>query len=187
MLKRGSRVLGISESSLDDRSYFVGVVSSYNLLEHVAFDSATYRGLDATDAVLRIRNKLKREDIRLILLSGRIVAGYNLIDLLEIHKISKIPVAALPYYSPRKDIRKIIERLFEDYERRIEIYERNIRYSTPLVIGGRRRLGIAIGIEPKDLEAFLNKILIGRTPYPIYLADRIARGLRRSIRDIIKR
>ena len=182
-MKPGSRVLSIAESRLRDKSVLCGVVVAGRTLEDMAFTLITIGGLDATEGVLRLREILGRPDIKMILLSGRIIAGYNIVDVVELHRRLKLPVVVLPYLRPKKSVSKIIERIFGKEDERLRIYRKVKAYSVPLNVG-RRRIAIVIGIEPSEAEAFLNSNLIGRTPYAIYLADRIARGIRKSLEKL---
>lgn len=180
-MKIGSRILAISETSpVLGRSLLCGVVVTRYILEDVRFTFITIGGLDATEGVLRLWELLGRPDIKLILLSGRIVAGYNIIDVVELYERIQKPIVVLPYLRPKKAISKILRKIFGENDKRLEIYRKVKAYSVKLNVG-RERIAIVIGIDPKEAEAFLNSNLIGKTPYALYLADRIARGIRKSL------
>ena len=130
--------------------------------------------------MLKLRKLIGRPDVKLILLSGRIVAGYNIIDVVRLYEKLEKPIVVLPYLQPRKAISKILKKLFGENDERLRIYRKVKAYSVRLNVG-KERVGIVIGIDPKEAEIFLNSLLIGKTPYPLYLADRIARGIRKSL------
>ncbi|MDD3374042.1 MAG: DUF99 family protein, partial [Methanoculleus bourgensis] len=80
--KPGLRVLGIAESySGREQSTLAGVVMRKDLLiDGVAFARVTVGGTDATDAIIRLFTGLGRQDVNLMMISGSVIAWYNIID-----------------------------------------------------------------------------------------------------------
>jgi hypothetical protein len=97
-VKSGTRALGVAESTVDDHCLFCGaVVRADRAVDGVSFASATVGGLDATDAVLRLLDRLDREDVRYLLVSGVAPAWFNVLDLDRIAAAADRPVLALSY------------------------------------------------------------------------------------------
>lgn len=97
--KKGLRVLGISESySGRQYSTLAGVVMRKDLqIDGFAFATATVGGMDATRAVRRIVQALDRRDINVIMLSGCVIAWFNVMDPSAIWDETKIPVICVTY------------------------------------------------------------------------------------------
>ncbi|MDD3111717.1 MAG: DUF99 family protein, partial [Methanofollis liminatans] len=85
--KKGLRVLGIAESFRGrDRSVLAGVVMRRDrVIDGVEIGEVTVGGMDATAAVIALFFDFEREDVNLIMLSGCIIAWYNIIDPAAVH------------------------------------------------------------------------------------------------------
>jgi len=97
--KSGIRVLGIAEScSSRERSFLCGVVMRRDLhVDGFTFGTVTVGGDDATDEIIRMIRDLDRQDLNLIMLSGCVIAWYNIIDPAVIHKEVDLPVICVSY------------------------------------------------------------------------------------------
>ncbi len=97
--KKGLRALGIAESySGREYSTLAGIVMRKDLIiDGCAFSRVTVGGMDATDAVLEIVNALNRRDINVILLSGCVIAFFNIIDPMQVHDRTGLPVICVTY------------------------------------------------------------------------------------------
>jgi uncharacterized protein len=97
--KSGIRVLGIAEScSSREKSHLCGVVMRRDLhVDGFVFGTVTVGGDDATREILRMIRELNRQDLNLIMLSGCVIAWYNIINPSEIHIATKIPVICVSY------------------------------------------------------------------------------------------
>ena len=97
--KKGLRALGIAES-FSGRVYstLAGIVMRKDLkIDGFAFSRVTIGGTDATDGVLAIVDTLKRRDINVILLSGCVIAFFNIIDPAEVRDRTGLPVICVTY------------------------------------------------------------------------------------------
>jgi len=97
--KSGIRVLGIAEScSSRERSFLCGVVMRRDLhIDGFVFGNVTVGGDDATGEILRMITELDRHDLNLIMLSGSVIAWYNIVDPAEIHYQTRIPIISVSY------------------------------------------------------------------------------------------
>ena len=180
--KKGVRVLGIAESfrkSIGEKAILAGVVMRGDfIIDGIIFGECTVGGLDATDSIIEMHRSLKREDIMAIMLNGCIISWFNVIDLQKLHEETKLPIISLSY-RPSKGIRKyFIEYFPEDWEKRVEIYERN---GPRIEIRNKNNLNLyirAIGIDPDDAAKLVDRYTIfGRIPEPLRIARLIAHSL----------
>jgi endonuclease V-like protein UPF0215 family len=150
-VKPGTRALGIAESTVDDRCLFCGaVVRADRAVDGVGFASATVGGLDATDAILRLLDRLDRDDIRYLLVSGVAPAWFNVLDLHRIAAAADRPVLSVSYEAS-PGLTPAIEREFDgdDRAKRLAVYER---------LPPRRRVGVngetvfvrSVGLDDAD-------------------------------------
>lgn len=102
-LKSGTRALGVAESytgTEGERSTLAGVVTRADrTTDGFAFADCTVGGLDATDAIIDLYDRLDREDVQFIFLAGVAPAWYNLLGLHSIHDAADRPVLAITFES----------------------------------------------------------------------------------------
>lgn len=97
--KKGLRVLGIAESFYSrDYSVLAGVVMRKDLrVDGISYTRITVGGMDATSGVLRIFRQLERNDINVIMMSGCVIAWYNILDPATVCKSTGVPVVVVTY------------------------------------------------------------------------------------------
>ena len=97
--KKGLRALGIAESySGRSVSRLAGVVMRKDLrIDGFIFSTVTVGGMDATTSVLRMVDELERCDINFIMLSGCIIAWFNIINPARIAQETGKPVICVTY------------------------------------------------------------------------------------------
>jgi len=57
-------------------------------------------GFDATEAIAKAINNCKHKDLRVIMLDGITFAGFNVVDIKELHEKTKLPVIAVTRKKP---------------------------------------------------------------------------------------
>ena len=98
MVKPGTRALGVAESTSGETCLLCGaVVRADRVVDGAGFATATVGGLDATDAVRRLVDRIDRDDVRYLLVSGVAPAWFNLLDLNRIADAVDRPVFAVSY------------------------------------------------------------------------------------------
>ena len=125
-VKPGTRAVGIAESTTDGRCVLCGaVVRADRAVDGVGFASATVGACDATDAVLQLLDRLDRDDIRYLLVSGVAPAWFNILDLDRIAAVAGRPVLSISYEAS-PGLAPAIEREFEGAARkeRLAAYDR---------------------------------------------------------------
>jgi endonuclease V-like protein UPF0215 family len=179
--KRGLRALGIAESfSGRSRSTMAGVVMRKDLrVDGVALARLTVGGMDATDAVLGIIATLARRDINLVMVSGSVVAWYNILDPGAVAESSGLPVIVVTYEASEGLEGDILHHFPGDRER-LEAYRR-LGERTPVMLGEGREIFIrATGISQGDAAAILRGFTKdGKVPEPLRVARLVARAAMR--------
>ena len=185
LAKRGLRALGIAESFEGRaRSTLAGVVMRKDLrIDGVAFASLTVGGMDATDAVLTLIGSLDRRDINLVMVSGSVVAWYNILDPEKICEKAGLPVIVVTYEDSDGLEGDIIHH-FPGDEKRLAAY-RNLGRRVPVQLrDGARVFTRASGLSPDDAARVLRDFTRdGKIPEPVRVARLVARAVLRWQRD----
>ncbi|RLF04917.1 MAG: DUF99 domain-containing protein, partial [Thermoprotei archaeon] len=136
-------------------------------------------GLDATEGVLRLYNNLRREDINLILTNGCIISWFNVIDIEEVYRTTRIPIICLTYeYSD--GIEEYIRRYFkDDIAERLEMYKKLGKREKVYIKKGRKYVYVRfLGLSLEEVRTALNSLIYsGVVPEPLRIANLIARAL----------
>ena len=94
--KQGIRGLAIAESfsQTSKKSVLSGIVMSTDLvIDGFVFGHSTVGGDDATDAILSMYEKLDRQDVSFLLISGIVISLYNIVDVKRISEKTGLPVS----------------------------------------------------------------------------------------------
>ncbi|PKG32738.1 DUF99 family protein [Methanoregula sp.] len=97
--KKGLRALGIAESYTGSTtSTLAGIVMRKDLrIDGFCFGTVTVGGMDATEAIIGMVNRLQRKDLNVILLSGCVIAWFNVIDPGRIAEVTGVPAICVTY------------------------------------------------------------------------------------------
>jgi endonuclease V-like protein UPF0215 family len=175
--KKGLRALGIAESYRGRTcSTLAGVVMRKDLrIDGFAFGSVTVGGTDATEVILHMVRNLDRKDINVILLSGCVIAWFNIIDPERIFAESGIPVICITYEESEGLIEEIRQHFPGDGERVAAYLRLGTRVAVPLHTGQTVWLRAA-GIGYPDAARFCNDFTHdGKLPEPLRVARLCAR------------
>ena len=179
--KKGLRGLAIAESFKQNskKSILCGVVMRRDfVIDGFAFGSATLKGDDATNSILKIYDELNRPDISYVLISGLIISMYNIIDIKKIHESLKIPIIGLTY-NKSKGIEDSIKSHFPDsFESKVDKYknldkQKKITLHTSSEVFVRQE-----GCTLSEVKFLLNELTLqGSFPEPIRVAQLLANTL----------
>lgn len=176
--KKGLRALGIAESySGRERSVLAGVVMRKDLrIDGFVFGEVAVGGTDATQAVIRMVGELDRKDINVILLSGCVIAWFNVIDPAAVHAATGLPVICVTY-EDSDGLSADIRHHFPDDIARLEAYEQlGVRVPVPLHTGQTIWLR-SWGMDISDAALFCDAFTLeGKIPEPLRVARLCARG-----------
>ncbi|NWF96587.1 MAG: DUF99 family protein [Candidatus Thorarchaeota archaeon] len=184
--KTGIRVLGVAESfeRSDLNSTVVGVVMRGDMrIDGMAFCTPRVGGLDSTDRLLEMYERLHRSDIRLWLLSGGVISWFNIVDLGRLYHETSIPVISVSY-DDSEGLDKYLREYFPaDWTQRVLTLEKNgPRHRVSLQTGHEVYVNLA-GIDDRDAKAILDRFTLdGKTAEPLRVARIVAFALRRDLR-----
>nr|BAJ49694.1 conserved hypothetical protein [Candidatus Caldarchaeum subterraneum] len=179
--KKGIRALGVAESfrkRLGSRAVLAGVVMRSDLLvDGFVFGACTVGGMDSTEAVLEMWQRLGRMDINVVLLSGSVISWFNVVDLNKLHQTIGTPLICLSYRDSR-GLEEVFRRRFpSDWEQRLSVHLRNGERSDVVLKTGYKVYVRCFGLLPTDAKTVLDKFTVdGRFPEPVRLAKLLARG-----------
>lgn len=125
-MKPGARALAVADSTVDQRCVVCGIVARADrVVDDVVFDAWTVGGTDATATVVDLFERIDREDLQYLLLSGIAPAWFNLLDCPAIEAATGLPTISVSY-EESEGLAEPIREAFEDesVEERLAIYRR---------------------------------------------------------------
>ena len=177
--KKGLRGLAVAESFKETQkvSHLAGVVMRRDfIIDGFVFGCSTIEGNDATDAILQMHQKLNRDDISFVMISGLIISMYNIVDIKKIWNQLKIPVIGVTY-EDSKGIEDAIKYHFPDsHQSKIDEYHR---------LGQRTKIKLHTGYDVfvriegciiDEAKNLLNTMTLqGAVPEPLRVAQILAK------------
>jgi hypothetical protein len=183
-MKPGTRALGIAESygarSPDESntSTLAGVVTKRNgTVDGFSFGSCTVGGLDSTDAVIDLVDRLDRPDVRYLLIAGVALAWYNILDLDAVQAAVGRPVVAVTF-EESEGLEPALNRAFEEQALtdRLERY-RALPAREPVTVDGEQCFLRAVGLDTIEAATIVREYtLAGGRPEPLRVARQAARA-----------
>ena len=177
--KKGLRALGIAQSySGRTRSTLAGVVMRKDLrIDGFSFGTVTVGGMDATESILGMVKVLDRRDINVIMLSGCVIAWFNVADPARIYQDSGVPVICVTY-EDSEGLEADIRHHFPGDEERVLAYRRlGERFYVPLHTHQTIFLR-AWGLDLADAAKLCNAFTLeGKIPEPLRVARLCSRHL----------
>lgn len=177
--KKGIRALGIAESFRKNHRYSViaGVVMRSDLvIDGILFNYVTIKGDDATSSIITLYERLKRNDINLIMLDGLIISMYNIIDIDTLYAHLSKPIIAVTFRES-EGLDEHIKRRFKDYHNKLDAYHKLGLRETIVIKTGYKLYIRSKGIDVDDVRLAVDKFTLqGSIPEPIRVAKLIARA-----------
>ncbi|WP_227353210.1 DUF99 family protein [Haladaptatus salinisoli] len=177
-MKPGVRALGVAESYDGPTSTLAGVVvRASRVVDGFVFGTCTVGGTDVTDSVVDLAERLDREDVRYVLVSGIALAWYNVLDMHRVHEAVDRPVISVTF-EESDGLRDSLEAEFsgDELDRRREVYRRQ---------PARRRLAVndqtvfvrSVGIDGEEARDVVGAFTPeGGRPEPLRVARTAARA-----------
>ena len=175
--KKGLRALGIAESYTGRvSSTLAGVVMRKDLrIDGFVFGTVTVGGTDATDTIIRMVSELDRRDINVILLSGCVIAWFNITDIDRIGAETGLPVICVTY-EESDGLLEDIRYHFPDDPARAAAYIKLGERQPALLDTGETIYIRATGIPFPDAVRFCSDFTLeGKIPEPLRVARLCAR------------
>ena len=185
--KKGLRVLGVAESFTKEegkKSILTGIVMRKDMvIDGFALTSVTVGGMDSTNGIIELFMSLRRCDIDLIMLSGCVIAWFNVIDLGRVYESLKIPLICITYDKSEGLERYFREYFPEDWQQRLDILNKNSERSEVLLHTGYRIFLRELGINHDEAVRLTNMFTLqGSIPEPLRLSRLLARTVDRVVR-----
>lgn len=143
-------------------------------------------GSDSTSSIIELFQKLKRNDINIILLSGSVLSLYNIVDVESLSKELGKPVVALTFKKSQSDLTRNIRAKFEEKEAETKIkLLRKLGLPKQLKLKTGYRIFVrAEGISDDETRKILDKFTLqGAIPEPVRVARLFAKTLALSSRE----
>ena len=176
--KKGLRALGIAESySGRASSTLAGVVMRKDLrIDGFCCGEVAVGGMDGTSAIISMVRSLERRDLNVILLSGCVIAWFNVINPGHIAEKTSVPVICVTY-EDSEGLEEDIQNHFPHDEERLMAY-RNLGNRFPVHLHTGQTIFIrAWGISPEDAGRLCNDFTLeGGIPEPLRVARLSARS-----------
>ena len=184
-MKRHIRILGIDDSPFtfsDKYTTVIGVIMRGGdylecvLRSHVAID-----GNEATLVCQEmIKNTKHRQQLRVVMIDGIALGGFNIIDIAQLHEYTHIPIITITRDKPDfNKIKNALQKNFHDWKNRWEILQKGEIYKVkthhnPIYVKCE-------GISLEEAEEIIKLSTIrGVIPEPIRVAHLIASGITRG-------
>jgi endonuclease V-like protein UPF0215 family len=180
------RVLGIDDGVFTPHSEelvdVVGVVFRGGYwLDGFMHTQVQVDGMDATEKLTKmIIESVHYQQLRVIMLNGVTLAGFNVVDITELHEKTKLPVIAVTRDSPDfEDIRKALHNLPQSEARWKTIEKAGRIHRVHTRKGEEPIYAHTVGIPEETAERIMKSTSTrSNIPEPLRVAHIIASGLR---------
>ncbi|MDO9035279.1 MAG: DUF99 family protein, partial [Methanoregula sp.] len=141
------------------------------------FGTVTVGGMDATDNILVMVRDLNRRDINVIMLSGCVIAWFNVVDPERISQETGIPLICVSY-EDSDGLEADIRHHFPGDEERVVAYRR-LGGRIPVTLHTGQTIFLrAFGLNPTDAMKLCNDFTLeGKMPEPLRVARICSRHL----------
>ena len=170
----------VEPSKRKRRALLVGVITSDFRIEKLVISSVQVDGLDATSRVIGIAKK-ERIPLDLIMLGSISIAGFNLIDILEVYATLKIPLIVANSKEPKEGaIEGALRHHFSDWQERLRIIEK-MKKPRKLVLSETESTYLQVaGVSLIRARKLIKELTVfGKQPEPLRVAHILAHELSR--------
>lgn len=147
------------------------------VIDGVAYGKTSVGGDDATKSIVSLYRKFRRNDVNLLMVSGAILSLYNIIDVDELSRRTKLPVVCLTYKETSGIEGSIREHFPETADRKLEAYKKLGRRKRIRLSTGKYVFARTAGIESDQAKPILEMFTLqGSIPEPVRVARTLARA-----------
>jgi len=183
-VKKEIRIIGFDDGPFIPKSKgkvpVVGVIyRGGNYLDGILKTEVKIDGIDSTKKLIDIINSSRhKEQLRIIILDGITVGGFNLIDIKKLNKKTNLPVLVINRKKPEITKFKNALKNFKNYKKRLEIME-NAGETKVLKIEKHKNLYYqCIGLDKNEIEKIIKMSCIhSLIPEPLRVAHLIASAI----------
>jgi uncharacterized protein len=187
--KKAIRALGIAESfKIKDRfSTLAGVVMRSDLIvDGFGLGCLEVSGSDSASAIISLFQKLDRNDVNLILLSGSVLSLYNIVDVDLLSKETRKPVVAMSFKKAKSNLARNIGAKFEPAEAKAKITMLE-KLGVPEKLHVKTDYDVFVrtaGLTKDETRTILDKFTLqGAIPEPIRVARLLAKAVSLTLED----
>jgi endonuclease V-like protein UPF0215 family len=182
VMKDQIRVLGIDDSPFqfeDERVRIVGILMrTPAYIEGVLSSWVEVDGTDATQALVEMINGSRFKDqVKMVMLDGISLGGFNVLDIHRISRDTGIPVATITRDAPdRGAMEQALRKHFDDWENRLALIR---KVELVEVETGHHTIHVGLaGISLQDFQEISKKNTVrGAVPEALRVAHLIASGI----------
>ncbi len=181
-MKSQVRILGIDDAPFkfsDEKTDVIGVVMRIpSYIEAVLKTEVEVDGSDACDKLAKMINSSRyKEQLRLVMLDGVALGGFNVVDIHSLHEKIDLPVVTLTRERPDFiEMEKALKGHFEDWEKRLEVIKEGELVELPTKHKPIFVKFVGIGLE--DLKEIIELSTVrGALPEALRVAHLIATGI----------
>ena len=173
--------MGVAESFRpgQEASTLAGVVMrSDRVIDGLAVGRTSVGGDDSSASIAALYSMLRRNDVNVIMVSGAILSLYNIVDIDELTRKTRLPVICLTYKETSGIEGSIRHHFHEHAGPKLEAYRK---------LGRRRRLKLksghsvffrASGLEDTEARSVISMFTLqGSIPEPVRVARLLARAV----------
>lgn len=183
MFKPEIRILGFDDSSFerDDKTVpVIGVIyRGGNFLDGILKTDVEVDGLDATDNLIKLINSTRhKQQLKVLMLDGITLGGFNLVDIKELNKKTRLPVIVINRKQPNlKDVKKALKN-FKDYKNRWKIVVRAGKIKVCKLKNDRKVYYQTVGLGDGEAEDMIRlSCTHSQIPEALRVAHLIATGI----------
>ena len=185
MLKQEIRIVGFDDGSFsreDEEVVVIGAVfRGGKIIDGVLKTEVKVDGTDSTDKLIELINSSRHKpQLKVIMLDGITLGGFNVVDVEKLHKRTGLPVIVFNRKLP--DLERVRNALkkFEDFEKRWRAVENAGKIKT-CRIGSKQVFYQNIGIDDEEAEEVIRiSCTRGLIPEPLRVAHLIATAISRG-------
>lgn len=184
MLKEEIRILGFDDGSFESKSKgnvpVIGVVyRGGKFFDGILRTDVKIDGLDATRKLVRLINKSRhKQQLKVIMLDGITLGGFNLVDIDALYKKTGLPVIVVNRKHP--DLTKVKKALkkFKDFKKRWEIVKKAGEIKECKLKQNKSVYYQCVGMDDEDAEEVIRlSTTHSFIPEPLRVAHLIATGI----------
>jgi len=183
MFKKQIRIIGwddaaFSKPSKHPSNQFITLVGAVirggDYIDGLLTTKIEVDGLDATEKIIEsINNSRHKDQLKIIMTNGVSFGGFNLIDIKEVYKTTKLPVIVIQRKKP--DMTEFLKamNIFSDFKKRKQIVK-----NAGMIYKCNKIFYQKIGLTKKQAEEIIKLTSVhSNIPEPIRVAHIIATGL----------